>query len=104
MKICFASLRKKINYTDVLEYGMDVFYECFRYYKDNRYLNINGLSIHIGSQICKIEPFRQAFKKIRNLVLSLKKKNILIDSLDIGGGIGIIYEVNKDKVFKISVK
>ena len=35
MKICFASLRKKINYTDVLEYGMDVFYECFRYYKDN---------------------------------------------------------------------
>jgi len=35
MKICFASLRKKINYTDVLEYGMDVFYESFRYYKDN---------------------------------------------------------------------
>ena len=35
MKICFASLRKKINYTDVLEYGMDVFYECFRHYKDN---------------------------------------------------------------------
>ena len=27
MKICFASLRRKINYTDVLEYGMDVFYE-----------------------------------------------------------------------------
>ena len=35
MKICFASLRKRINYTDVLEYGMDVFYESFRYYKDN---------------------------------------------------------------------
>ena len=35
MKICFASLRKKVNYTDVLEYGMDVFYESFRYYKDN---------------------------------------------------------------------
>ena len=48
--------------------------KVFRYHKDNRYLNINGLSIHIGSQICKIEPFRQAFKKIRNLVLSLKKK------------------------------
>ena len=35
MNICFASLRKKVNYNDVLEYGMDVFYECFRYYKDN---------------------------------------------------------------------
>ena len=76
--------------------------KVFNYYKKNKYLNINGLSIHIGSQICKIAPFRKAFKKIRNLILSLKKKNILIDSLDIGGGIGIIYEVNKDKVFKIS--
>jgi len=35
MKICFASLRKRINYVDKLEHGMDVFYECFKYYKDN---------------------------------------------------------------------
>ena len=35
MKICFASLRKKVNYTEVLEYGMDVFYECFREYAVN---------------------------------------------------------------------
>ncbi len=76
--------------------------KIFKYSKENKYLNINGLSIHIGSQICKISPFRKAFKKIRNLILSLKKKNILIDSLDIGGGMGIIYEVNRDKVFKIS--
>ena len=26
----------------------------------------------------------------------------MIDSLDIGGGIGIIYDVNKDRIFKIS--
>ena len=39
---------------------------------------------------------------LEKLILSLKKKKILINSLDIGGGIGIIYEVNKDKVFKIS--
>ena len=76
--------------------------KIFEYYKDNKYLNINGLSIHIGSQICKIEPFRKAFKKIRNLILLLRKHNISIDSLDIGGGIGIIYEAQKDKVFKIS--
>ena len=35
MKICFASLRKRINYTDVLEYGMDVFYESYRHYVRN---------------------------------------------------------------------
>ena len=76
--------------------------KIFEYYKDNKYLNINGLSIHIGSQICKIGPFRKAFKKIRNLIFLLRKNNIFIDSLDIGGGIGIIYEAQKDKVFKIS--
>ncbi len=76
--------------------------KVFEYYKDNKYLNINGLSIHIGSQICKIGPFRKAFKKIRNLIFLLRKNNIFIDSLDIGGGIGIIYEAQKDKVFKIS--
>jgi len=81
--------------------GQDNVAKVFDYYKDNKYLNINGLSIHIGSQICKITPFRQAFKKIRNLILLLKKNNILIDSLDVGGGIGITYE-DKDKVFKIS--
>ena len=76
--------------------------KIFKYYKDNKYLNINGLSIHIGSQICKITPFKKAFKKIRNLIISLKKKDILIDSLDVGGGIGIIYDKKKDKVFEIS--
>ena len=35
MKICFASLRKRINCTDVLEYGMDVFYESYRHYVRN---------------------------------------------------------------------
>ncbi len=73
-----------------------------KYYKENKYININGLSIHIGSQICKITPFKRAFKKIRNLILSLKKKDILIDTLDVGGGIGIIYDKNKDRVFKIA--
>ena len=80
----------------------DKIVKIFQYYKKNKYLNINGLSIHIGSQICKIEPFRKAFKKIRNLILSLKKNGIFIDSLDIGGGIGIVYEAQKDKVFQIS--
>ena len=35
MKICFASLRKKVNYTEPLEYGMDVFYESFNHYTKN---------------------------------------------------------------------
>ena len=80
----------------------DKIVKVFQHYKENKYLNLNGLSIHIGSQISKIAPFRKAFKKIRNLILSLKENDIFIDSLDIGGGIGIVYEAQKDKVFQIS--
>ena len=43
-----------------------------------KYINPVGLGVHIGSQICKIAPFRNAFKKIRNLILSLRKNNIFI--------------------------
>ena len=35
MKICIASLSKKINYNDVLEHAMDDFYESIRHYVDN---------------------------------------------------------------------
>ena len=35
MKICIASLSKKINYNDVLEHAMDDFYESIRHYIDN---------------------------------------------------------------------
>ena len=41
--------------------------KIFERYKNNQFLNVNGLSIHIGSQICKLEPFNNAFKKLRNL-------------------------------------
>ena len=41
----------------------DKIVKVFEYYKENKYLNINGLSIHIGSQICKIAPFETLLKK-----------------------------------------
>ncbi len=74
----------------------------FKKYKNNKNINVNGISVHIGSQICKIQPFKNAFKKLRNLVLLLRKQNIFISTLDLGGGIGIIYNKKKDKIFKIS--
>ena len=51
MKICFASLRKKINYTDTLEYGMDVFYESYRHFvKNNSEHDYRYYNFHFGKQ------------------------------------------------------
>ena len=57
-------------------------------------LNINGIAIHIGSQITNLRPFEKAFKKIHKLILFLKEKKIKIKNLDLGGGVGINYSQN----------
>jgi diaminopimelate decarboxylase len=58
-------------------------------------LEIHGISMHIGSQITSIEPFKIAFDKLRKLCQSLIKKGFKIKNLDFGGGVGINYQSDK---------
>ena len=60
----------------------------------NRYphVRINGIHIHIGSQITAGEPFVNAIKKVLKFIQELKTQGISIEYLDIGGGLGIIYK------------
>ncbi|MCX5699049.1 MAG: diaminopimelate decarboxylase [Candidatus Omnitrophica bacterium] len=55
-------------------------------------LNICGLHIHIGSQITRSAPFVQAIKKVSNFIQRLKSQGIALEYLNIGGGLGIIYD------------
>ena len=50
-----------------------------------------GLSIHIGSQICKLKPFEHAFKKVAKQI-SFLKLGFEIQILDSGGGIELIFK------------
>ena len=68
--------------------------KIFEKFKDDKFINLNGLAIHIGSQITKEKPFEDAFKKLNNLIKILKNKNYKIDKVDLGGGIGIVYSGN----------
>lgn len=58
-------------------------------------IEIFGIATHIGSQITSLEPFKKAFKKIRQLYFDLEKENIKIKNFDLGGGIGICYDNEK---------
>ena len=53
---------------------------------------ISGLHIHIGSQITESDPFVAAIKKVINFVSDLSKKGIDLKYLNIGGGLGIVYD------------
>ncbi len=56
---------------------------------------INGLHIHIGSQIVTSAPFIKAVKKVIGFIAALRAEGIGLEYLDIGGGLGIIYKDEK---------
>jgi diaminopimelate decarboxylase len=50
-----------------------------------------GVHMHIGSQITDLEPFRNAFTLMRELVGTLRAAGHEIAHLDLGGGLGVPY-------------
>jgi diaminopimelate decarboxylase len=54
-------------------------------------IQVAGVHMHIGSQITHLEPFRDAFTLMRDLVIALRGAGHRIEHLDIGGGLGVPY-------------
>jgi diaminopimelate decarboxylase len=55
-------------------------------------IDVVGIDMHIGSQLTDLEPFREAYTRMRTLVERLEGQGIPIPRLDIGGGLGVPYE------------
>jgi len=55
-------------------------------------IRVQGVDIHIGSQLTDLEPFAQAFRRIVSLVGDLRADGHDISVLDLGGGLGIPYD------------
>lgn len=54
-------------------------------------LSMDGIAVHIGSQLGDLEPYRRAFGRIAELARMLEADGIAIRRLDLGGGFGIRY-------------
>jgi diaminopimelate decarboxylase len=54
-------------------------------------IEVHGLAVHIGSQLTDLVPYRAAFAKIATLTAELRADGQRVESLDLGGGIGIAY-------------
>lgn len=59
-----------------------------------------GLHVHIGSQITQVKPFLAALKRICAFIDILKKMGVVLECLNIGGGLGIIYKDEKPQTAK----
>lgn len=53
---------------------------------------VQGVSVHIGSQLTSLEPFRAAYLRVRALVEELRAKGISLRTIDLGGGLGVPYD------------
>ncbi len=54
-------------------------------------IEVQGVAVHIGSQITDLKPFEIAFSKVAGLVGELRAAGIDIRTVDLGGGLGVPY-------------
>ena len=56
-------------------------------------LHIAGVDCHIGSQITSLQPFIDSLDKVLALADRLQENGIQLEHLDLGGGLGIAYNM-----------
>ncbi len=75
------------------KFGLD-WSEAKRVYlahRDSRWIRWRGISAHIGSQITSLEPFRRALRRLVGFAGELRREQIDLRYLDVGGGLGVRY-------------
>ncbi|SMC83890.1 diaminopimelate decarboxylase [Novosphingobium sp. B1] len=58
-------------------------------------LNMRGLTLHIGSQLSKLEPLEAAFNKVGGLMEEIRAAGHSVTHMDLGGGIGVPYRAGE---------
>ena len=89
------------------KFGVDkkMFFELVNYSKKSKNINLQCLSVHIGSQILDHKPYEKMLKIVDKII---KQSNHKFSFVDLGGGMGISYENNKKKLnykkYNIAIK
>ena len=63
--------------------------------KNMKNLNLQGISVHIGSQITNVEPFKKVLSVINKII---NKTKINFNFIDLGGGMGIAYSKKEKQI------
>jgi diaminopimelate decarboxylase len=61
------------------------------------HVQLDGLHVHIGSQILSVEPFRLALQRVAAFWRELEQAGHPINSIDVGGGLGVRYRAGVDQ-------
>ena len=64
-------------------------------YRGSKWIEWQGLSAHIGSQIVSLDPFQRALRRLAGYVQELRRNGISLRYLDFGGGLGVRYTTER---------
>jgi diaminopimelate decarboxylase len=64
----------------------------YRRAADMAHIRITGMDCHIGSQLTETSPFIAAAEKVLALIEQLAAAGIVLEHIDLGGGLGIRYD------------
>ncbi len=67
----------------------------YRRARRSPHFRITGVGCHIGSQITSTAPFLKALRIVKEIFLRLRQEGIDVRHLDLGGGLGIVYDSEK---------
>ncbi len=65
--------------------------DLYLQHRDSRWIDWQGISAHIGSQILSVNPHRRALTRLAGFVRELMSAGISLKYIDCGGGLGIRY-------------
>jgi diaminopimelate decarboxylase len=76
------------------KFGIDIKQapEIYKLAAQLSHVQILGVACHIGSQLTQVQPMVDALERVLKLVEHLQDQGIVIQELDIGGGLGIRYQ------------
>jgi diaminopimelate decarboxylase len=57
-----------------------------------KHIRIEGLHVHLGSQITGVKPFEESVRKSLQLIDQLAERGIPVNHLDIGGGLAVSHQ------------
>jgi diaminopimelate decarboxylase len=59
-------------------------------------LAVQGIAVHIGSQLTSLDPLERAFARVGDLIAALREAGHDIRVADLGGGLGVPYDPEAD--------
>jgi len=77
------------------KFGIDIRRARAVYRRTSKFLEPAGVSVHIGSQIRSADPFGAAAERVMRLIAELRRDGHAIEFVDLGGGLGIEYHLEK---------